>query len=175
MPEPHRSLLVHEKDMTSTLEQFHHGPVNLRVVGSERTGADYFREVVLTLHGSGKPVEFGAICIHLDRFPPAAREAVLAERLPLGHILRDFAIPYISRPQAFLRIASDPAINALLHLTGAHRLHGRRNSLLTPAGLSLAEIVEILPPAPVAAGGMPSGSSSNSSSGSSPGAGRPST
>ena len=38
-------------------------------------------------------------------------------------------------------------INGLLGLSGAHLLYGRRNTLLNADGKSLAEIVEILPPA----------------------------
>ena len=149
IPEPYRTLLAHERDMTSTLEQFHQGTIHLRLVGREQRGEDYFREVVLALNGSEKAVEFGAIRIRLSLFPARARQAILEESHPLGHILREFAVEYISRPQAFLRLASDPTINALLGLSGAQRLYGRRNSLVTPDGQSLAEIVEILPPTPV--------------------------
>jgi len=148
VPEPYKSLLVHERDMTSTLEGFHHGGIHLRVVSRQRRGDDYFREVVLRLDVSERPVEFGAIKIHLVRFPEAARQEILEERFPLGHVLKEHAIPYTSRPQAFLRIASDKLINELLGLHGAHILFGRRNTLLNPAGEPLAEIVEILPPAP---------------------------
>lgn len=147
VPEPYKSLLVHECDMTSTLEGFHHAGIHLRVVSRQRRGDDYFREVVLHLDGSERPVEFGAIKIHLARFPEAASREILEERFPLGHVLKEHAIPYTSRPQAFLRIASDRLINELLGLHGAHILFGRRNTLLNPAGEPLAEIVEILPPA----------------------------
>jgi chorismate-pyruvate lyase len=133
--------------MTSTLENFHQAEIHLQLISREQRGADYFREVVLVLDGSEKPVEFGAICIHLERFPGPARLAILEERFPLGRILRDFGIASLSRPQAFLRLASDPTINGLLGLAGVQRLYGRRNNLLDPAGGSLAEIVEILPPA----------------------------
>lgn len=146
MPEPYKSLLVHESDMTSTLENFHKAGIHLRLVSREQRGAEYFREVVLALDGSEKPVEFGAIKIHLDRFTEGARTEILREQFPLGHILKDFAIEYQSRPKAFLRIASDPTINEFLGLTGAHLLYGRRNTLTNPAGEPLAEIVEILPP-----------------------------
>jgi hypothetical protein len=44
-------------------------------------------------------------------------------------------------------------ISRLLNLPGVHFLYGRRNSLLDPAGYSLAEIVEILPPTAVPAAG----------------------
>jgi chorismate-pyruvate lyase len=146
VPEPYRGLLVHQNDMTSTLETFHGQQVHLRVLGRERRGEDYFREVVLLLEGSENPVEFGAIKIHLDRFAAAARRGILAEQYPLGHVLKDCAVPFLSRPQAFLRLASDQTINTVLGLSGAHILYGRRNSLLTPEGQPLAEIVEILPP-----------------------------
>jgi chorismate-pyruvate lyase len=153
VPAPYKTLLVHERDMTSTLESFHHGGIHLRLVSREQRGDEYFREVVLALDGSERPVEFGAIQINLGRFPQKAREQILEERFPLGHILKDHAIQYLSRPKAFLRIASDQTINGLLHLTGAHLLYGRRNTLLDRAGNSLAEIVEILPPTAAAVGG----------------------
>ena len=147
VPEPYKTLLVHERDMTSTLESFHKTGIHLRVLSSRRREAEYFREVVLQLDGSNQPVEFGAIQISLDRFPEAAQRDILSQQYPLGHVLKDHAIAYISRPKAYLRLASDHLINEVLGLHGAHILYGRRNTLLNPAGESLAEIVEILPPA----------------------------
>ena len=146
VPEPYKSLLVHQRDMTSTLENFHGGNVHLRVIGRERRGQDYFREVVLQLEGSEQPVEFGAIKIHLSLFAAKPREKILREQWPLGRIIRDYAIPHSNLPGAFLRIASDAVINNVLGLTGAQVLFGRRNTLLNAAGQPLAEIVEILPP-----------------------------
>lgn len=145
LPEPYRTLLVHERDMTSTLEDFHHAGIHLRLISRHQREAEYFREVVLALDGTEKPVEFGAINIHLNQFPEVARQQILAERYPLGRILKDYALQYLSRPKAFIRIASDKTINGLLGLSGAHVLYGRRNTLFSPAGQSIAEIVEILP------------------------------
>jgi chorismate-pyruvate lyase len=147
MPEPYKTLLVHDRDMTSTLENFHGAGVHLRLLSRERKAHAYDREVLLVLDGSERPVEFGAIRIHLDRFPERARNEILEERYPLGRVLKDHNIPFLSRPQAFLRVASDKLINELLGLHGAHVLYGRRNTLLNSSGEPLAEIVEILPPA----------------------------
>jgi chorismate-pyruvate lyase len=147
VPEPYKLLLVHERDMTSTLENFHKTSIHLRLISRQQRGDEYYREVVLALDGSEKPVEFGAIKIHLNRFSEPARQEILREQFPLGHILKDFGIEYQSHPRAFLRIASDKTINGLLALSGAHLLYGRRNTLLNPADEPLAEIVEILPPA----------------------------
>src|SRR5882672_5749983 len=77
VPEPYKSLLVHERDMTSTLENFHKAGIHLCLVSRQRRGDDYFREVVLALDGSERPAEFGAIKIHLERFPEGARQAIL--------------------------------------------------------------------------------------------------
>jgi len=146
VPEPYKSLLVHERDMTSTLETFHGGPVALRVLGREQRGDVYYREVVLVVEASQKPVEFGAIKIHLNRFPESARHKVLQEHWPLGRILREEGMEFESRPRGYLRLASDHLIAGLLKLHGAVLLYGRRNTLFNPEGDPLAEIVEILPP-----------------------------
>jgi chorismate-pyruvate lyase len=147
IPQPYKSLLVHQHDMTSTLEKFHRGTLRLRIVSRARRENEYFREVALQLDGSNKPVEFGAIKINLDLFPPDAQTRILEEHWPLGRILKESRIAFTSQPRGFLRIASDRLINEVLLLHGAHRLFGRRNTLFNSAGQSLAEIVEILPPA----------------------------
>ncbi len=146
VPEPYKRLLVHQNDMTPTLEKFHRRRLHLEVLGRRRKDDSYFREVSLLLDGTDRPVEFGAIKINLALFAPAAREEILKEKLPLGTILQERAITHVSRPRAFIRLASDPFINEVLKLSGAQMLYGRRNSLLDPQGQSLAEIVEILPP-----------------------------
>lgn len=146
VPEPYKSLLVHERDMTSTLEEFHGAGVRLHPLRTFTRGEAYFREVVLRLEGNGRPVEFGAIKIHLTGFSPTARRLILGAYWPLGRILKDCEIAYCSRPKTFLRVTSDALINRALGLNGPHQLYGRRNTLSDPAGRPLAEIVEILPP-----------------------------
>ncbi|MEW6307026.1 MAG: hypothetical protein AB1705_26480 [Verrucomicrobiota bacterium] len=147
MPEPYRTLLVHQNDMTPTLEKFHKARIHLRLLGRRHKDDEYFREVALLLDGTNEPVEFGAIKINLDRFPAEAREKILGEYTPLGTILAECSIVHTSRPKGYLRFASDPLINESLNLTGAHILYGRRNTLFDAEGQPLAEIVEILPPA----------------------------
>jgi chorismate-pyruvate lyase len=146
LPEPYKQLLVHESDMTSTLEHFHEQRIHLRVLNRRERDEAYTREVVLELDGSNTPVEFGAIKIYLASFPTVARERILEAHWPLGRILREFKIPYSSRPKAFLRLASDRLISGALQLAGTHRLYGRSNRLSDPHGNPLADIVEILPP-----------------------------
>ena len=147
VPEPYKSLLVHQDDMTPTLEKFHGERIHLAVLSRQQRDDFYFREVVLLLDKTDKPVEFGAIKINLALFPPAARKEILEERRPLGTLLAHYIITHTSRPKAFLRIRSDDFINTALRLQGSQWLYGRRNTLWDPQQRPLAEIVEILPPA----------------------------
>lgn len=147
VPEPYKSLLVHQDDMTPTLEKFHGERIHLAVLSRQQRDDFYFREVVLLLDKTDKPVEFGAIKINLALFPPAARKEILDECRPLGTLLADYTITHTSRPKAYLRVFSDDFINASLKLDKSQWLYGRRNTLWDPQQRPLAEIVEILPPA----------------------------
>jgi chorismate-pyruvate lyase len=148
VPEPYRALLVHGDDMTPTLEKFHGDKIHIRVMRRQQRDDYYFREVVLVLDQDERPVEFGAIKMNLALFSPAARKLILEEREPLGHILRDCGVTHASRPKAYLRVESDELISGALQLTGRHTLYGRRNTHFDTDNRPLAEIVEILPPAP---------------------------
>jgi hypothetical protein len=147
LPEPYRKLLVHNADMTPTLEKFHDERIYLNVISRQHRGDSYFREVILLAQRTRKPVEFGAIKMNLTLFPAAAKRLVLEEQEPLGTILADFKIPHASRPKAFFKITADAFIKGALQLSGNQVLYGRRNTLLDPQQRALAEIVEILPPA----------------------------
>src|SRR5690349_10742133 len=47
VPEPYRALLVHENDMTPTLEKYHEEKIHLNLLGRDERGDFYFRQVVL--------------------------------------------------------------------------------------------------------------------------------
>jgi chorismate-pyruvate lyase len=146
VPEPYRRLLVHRHDMTPTLEAFHREPIHLRVLARRYEREALWRQVVLTLDVSERPVEFGASVIYLQHYPPAARQEILESWRPLGAILRDHGIEHQSCPSLFLRVTPDGVMNEALGLTAPQPLYGRRNVLRNRAGYELAEVVEILPP-----------------------------
>ena len=146
VPEPYRRLLVHERDMTPTLENEYGQGIHLCLLKSRIFDDVIEREVVLVLDQAQKPVEFGAIRIQLNDLHSRARQLVVEGNAPLGAILRDQGIAHESHPKAYLRINSDNLIGSALGLTGSHVLYGRRNVLTYPFGNILADIVEILPP-----------------------------
>lgn len=146
MPEPFRSLLVHDEDMTPTLEAYHRSDIHIEVWGREQRGEFYSREVVLRLDRDQRAVEFGANKVNLSLFEPAVRRLILDEYLPLGHILHLRKVPHRGHPLGYLRIESDLLMNRAFRLTGRHTLYGRRNTIRDSQGRPLSEIVEILPP-----------------------------
>lgn len=146
IPEPYRSLLAHDRDMTPTLEGFHHSNIHLRILKREQRGDFYFREVVLQLDGRETPVEFGANKVSLVLFPPKARQLILEERVPLGRILKECEIGHTTTAKAFFRVVPDELIRGVLELKSHGALYGRKASILDPQKRPLSEIVEILPP-----------------------------
>lgn len=167
LPQPYRDLLSHDRDMTSTLKRFHRAErIWVQALERKLQGDLYHRLVVLRIpdadsasaSGSdsnsddqdpacGRPVEFGAIRIHLDRFPAVARDWILEESKPLGKILLDAKIAYVSRPERFFKTVTDNWIGSALQMEEGQVVYGRCNVLWdgNSPGLALAEIVEILP------------------------------
>jgi hypothetical protein len=149
VPEPYRTLLVHDADMTPTLQNYFGDEIHLRVIRSQQRDDAYYREVVLLLDKTNEAVEFGAIKINLNLFSAAARKAILEENLPLGHVMADSRVKHTSRPKAFLKIQADQFISEALAVKEGLTLYGRRNTLFDPQHRPLAEIVEILPKLPL--------------------------
>ena len=146
VPEPQKSLLVHRRDMTTTLERFHGSLCGVEVLERSDDGATYSRLVVLKLE-NGKPIEFGAITIFLSAFSAHAQDEIRHERRPLGSILHSEKVDHYARPQAFIEVRADDLIRRSLEIEGSPPLYGRCNQLFNGSDVLLAEIVEILPPA----------------------------
>lgn len=147
VPEPARRLLVHRRDMTSTLAEFHGSALRADVLQScERDGL-YLREVFLRAVNDDAVVEYGVIAIALEQFSPAQREVIRAGKTPLGAVLHQFQIGFESSPLAFFSIAPTSLEHARFAAFRGAVCFGRFNRLSTPAGAPLAWIMEILPPA----------------------------
>lgn len=146
IPEPARSLLVHQGDMTSRLQRFHQSAISLRVLQANRVGEDiYSREVLLLAESTGAPVEYGAIEIFLASLPAHVRALILEGKVPLGGILNTSSVGYRSEPQEFFRLRQSPALTTLLGAAPGIPLYGRCNVLRTVEGIVIARIVEVLP------------------------------
>ena len=147
MPEPYKGLLVHENDMTPTLESHYGQSMGLHVIDHERDENTCARMVVLIGSENEKPAEFGAICIDLEHLPVPVADAVVLGHKPLGGLLAFFDIEHRSSPKAYFKVRADNAIKQALKLDEeqAYELCGRKNQLWLLDGTKLAEVVEILP------------------------------
>jgi chorismate-pyruvate lyase len=143
LPSEVRDLLTTPGPLTPRLEDHHGESLTLRVLERRRNGDDYARRIVL-VRGDDVPVVLGAIAVDLARLSPALRAAVVAERVPFGHIVAQGMV----HPDALLRIACDAPIAAALELPAEVTwLYGRRRTVVDEHAAVLATIVEILAPA----------------------------
>ena len=145
IPEPYNSLLVHQGDMTSRLEAFHESLLVVSALSISNDGKSYFREVLLRTDEEQKTVEYGAIQINLLNLPEEVGNIVIQAKQPLGGILNEHKIPYVSSPRAFLQITPDKIIAKALNVTEKSGLYGRSNQITDYKGDNIATIVEILP------------------------------
>jgi hypothetical protein len=146
IPEPYRSLLVHESDMTGTLERHRGQAMLLHTIESVITPDRVIRHVELRGSEDKQTAEFGAIEITLDQFEAGPREEILGSGLPLGTILKKAKMDFISRPIAYFRIKPGASVRHSFGAPADGWLYGRCNQLLALNGRTIADVVEILPP-----------------------------
>ena len=149
VPEPERSLLVHDRDMTSTLRNFHGAAITLEVRAVERSDGYVMRMVVLHREDTNAPVEFGAIGIRLEKFEGPLRDRIADGSAPLGGLLEEYLIDYRSCPKGYFSTAADPVIAGALEESEGTVVYGRCNELTDPEGFAFADIVEVLPRAAI--------------------------
>ncbi len=98
-----RTLLVTDGTVTKSLEAWFWEPVRVRTLGQHRErlpkpepwlemeagGEMLHRQVVLEGQQSGRLLVFADSAIRLERLPARLREALLAERIGIGELLRE--------------------------------------------------------------------------------------
>lgn len=144
IPLPYQSLLVHDIDMTLTLERHFGGQIALRPLSTFTNRGSYFRRVLLAQEYSGQPVEMGAIRMKLDAFGMTVRRKILQNTIPLGRILRDGHVDYVSRVKTFLVVEPNPEMMGVFWMREPRPLYGRRTELIRQ-GRKIGDIVEVLP------------------------------
>lgn len=147
VPEPYRTLLVHDQHMTVTMEAFHGKPVYVRVLQRHRSGSWYARKILLFLVGTEKVVQFGIVRINLDVCSREVRRAILEEATPLGRILIRHNILRRIEPVSYLRIVAEGELARLFRLEKPTVTYGRL-ALIHYEGNPAVELLEV--PAPTA-------------------------
>ena len=144
IPLPYHTLLVHDSDMTLTLERHFGGRVMLRPLSTFTNRGSYFRRVLLVQEYAGQPVEMGAIRMELDAFGEKIRRQIVKNEIPLGRILRDGRFQYTSRVKAFLQVTPNAEMMGVFWMREPQVLYGRRTEIMRH-GAKIGDIVEVLP------------------------------
>jgi chorismate-pyruvate lyase len=145
MPEPYRGLLVHEHHMTVTVEAYHGGPVDVRILQRRQDGSLYARKILLVHRASGKIVQSGIMRIDLDQCSQPVRDAIVAGQTPLGRILIEHDVLRRIEPTAYLRIIPGPAPMEWFGLKEPTPLHGRL-AIIHCNGRPAVELLEVVAP-----------------------------
>jgi hypothetical protein len=146
IPLPYRSLLVHESDMTMTLEQHFGNRIALRVLSTFFKNGWYYRRVLLVQEYSGRPVQMGAIRMNLSVFSRRVRSQILGNDIPLGRLLRDAHIDFGSHAKVYLKITPNSEMMGVFWMREPRTLYGRQTEVLYRGAQHIGDIVEVLPP-----------------------------
>ncbi len=146
MPEPYKQLLVHECNMTPTLEAFYTSRIHIERLNVVPDKQECSREVVLHLDTDKRPVEYGASRIFLNNLPQEAVDQICEGHMPLGTILNQNNCEHTVELSGFFKVKPTSFFSNVFLSTHGTALYGRRNTLVAPDGKPIAEVCEILPP-----------------------------
>ena len=144
LPPPYDNLLAHQREMTSTLEAHFGSKLTVRVLTTFMRGTIYYRRVLLALEDSGRPAAMGAVAIRLDAFAPRVRAKIVAQREPLGRLVRQSGVDFDIRPQAFFQVTPNSEMLGVFHMRAGVPLYGRQTRMHV-AGKAIGYVVEVLP------------------------------
>ncbi len=143
MPEPYRSLLVHTHHMTVTVERFYGDAVDVRVLEVARSGDEYARKILLTLHGSGEVVQLGIVQIDLSLLSDVVREQIVEGKTPLGRVLIQNNVLRHIQPAGYFRVEPSAELDRLFGRADRQPTYGRLGVIFTD-GKPAIEVLEIL-------------------------------
>lgn len=143
VPEPYHGLLVHQHHMTVTVEAFHGARVDVKVLAKHVSGDFYARKILLTLQGTGQVVQFGIVRINFQYCSAAVRDAIVAEKTPVGRVLIEHDVLRWIEPTGFLKVHPGPALQ---HWFGANQETYGRLAYIHCNHQPAVELLEIVAP-----------------------------
>jgi chorismate-pyruvate lyase len=89
LPNACRTMLANDRHMTVNLEAHHGSPVDVVVIASGKSEAQYWRKVLLKRRSDGAVVLFGLVRITRSLLSDKIRDQIEGGKIPLGRILID--------------------------------------------------------------------------------------
>ena len=141
----YRMLLAHDSHMTVTVERFHNGPVDVRVLESRLTGTHYARKILLARQSDGVVVQFGIMRIDFSSVSPEVRSEVESQSAPLGRILIEHNVLVKVHLTKLWKVTPGEDLRRLLNLPPGQITYGR-TAVIHCDGEPAVELLEIVAP-----------------------------
>jgi chorismate-pyruvate lyase len=141
----YRMLLAHDSHMTVTVERFHNGPVDVRVLQTKIDGTHYARKILLTRASDGQVVQFGIMRLDFSVVSPEVRREVESQKIPLGRILIAHDVLVKVHLTRLYRVTPGADLRQLFHLEPGEITYGR-TAVIHCDGEPAVELLEIVAP-----------------------------
>jgi hypothetical protein len=128
-----------------TVEKHHGSRVDVKVLSRRQEPDSYARKILLTRQSDGRVVQFGIMRVHLRYCGPEVRDAIVAEKTPLGRILIEHDVLRRIEPTAFLRVIPSRAMMRWFGLSGPKLTYGRL-AIIHCDDRPAVELLEIVAP-----------------------------
>lgn len=125
VPEPYKTMLVHNHHMTVEMEKYHQSTVDVKVLDRKLNGDEYGRQILLLKHGTSNVVQFGIVRFHLQYVTKQVRDEIIAEHTPLGRILINHNVLRHVDLGAILEIVAGPGLASALQMPVGATTYGR--------------------------------------------------
>jgi chorismate-pyruvate lyase len=141
----YRMLLAHDSHMTVTVERFHNGQVDVRVLDTRRTGRHYARKILLARQSDGVVVQFGIMRLDFESVSPEVRREVESQRTPLGRILIEHNVYREVHLRKLWKVTPGEDLGRLFNLSAGQITFGR-TAIIHCDGEPAVELLEIVAP-----------------------------
>jgi len=145
LPDAARVLLWHDEHMTVTVEQYHGGPVDVRVLSTHVTSSHYSRRILLSRKSDHGVVQFGIVRLNSQFLGDDVRAEIERQQTPLGRILIEHNVLRHVRPLSLWRVVPGSDLRELFQLQNPDVCYGR-TALIYCNGLPAVELLEIVTP-----------------------------
>ena len=144
-PPVYRALLHHEHHMTVTVENFHGGPVDVRVLEVQHAGRHYARKILLTRQSDSAVVQFGIMRLNFDYVSDEIRRDIESEKIPLGRVLIKHDVLRVIHLAALWRVSPGPELCQVFGIRSHEATYGR-TAVIDCNGEPAVELLEIVTP-----------------------------
>ncbi len=141
----YRMLLAHDSHMTVTVERFHNGPVDVRVLETRLDGQHYSRKILLTRQSDGAVVQFGIMRLDFSCVDPDVRREIESQGTPLGRILIEHNVLREVHLTRLYKVTPGDDLRRLFGMAPGEITFGR-TALIHFDGEPAVELLEIVTP-----------------------------